>query len=162
MDTTALHLACNELLFHRIIQLVQDGANPNVMNLLGETPLTCVISNSYKAPELATFCVAVLLLAGADPNLHAKGSFTPLMLTAIHQNTAILKLLLDSGVNVNTLYQPAISAVIPYGSSALSIAFQVQNNISFLVPLVYHLHDPNIFLDAFRYCTTYTHTQLAE
>jgi ankyrin repeat protein len=158
---SSLHTACNALHFPTILENVIQGVNLNAMNLLGETPLSCVITNSYKSPERATLCVSLLLLAGADPNLHQEGSFTPLMLAAIYKHTAILKLLLEYKADVNSVYTPPETTFIPFGSSALSIAFLMQNDIAFLIPLVNRLHNPYILAAAFRYCSPPTYTLLS-
>ena len=156
-----LHTACRELLFLSISDLLRVGYDINAFNELGETPLTCLITNSYKAPEVAAYCVSILLFAGADPNIHQEGSFTPLMLAVIYQNGAIQKLLLEYQADPNILYKPLFPALIPYGSSALSIAFLLRNDISLLLPLVNTLHDPYVFSDAFLNCDYATHQLLA-
>lgn len=156
-----LHIACSDLLFLSISDLLRAGYDVNALNDLGETPLSCLITNSYKGPEIATYCVSMLLLAGADPNLHQKGSFTPLMLSVLYHNGAIQKLLLDYRANPNILYKPLFPTLIPYNASALAIAFLLRNDISFLLPLVYSLHDPNVFTDAFQYCDAATNQMLA-
>lgn len=157
-----LHIACSDLLVLSISDLLHAGYNVNAFNELGETPLSCVIMNSYKSPEVAAYCVAILLMAGADPNMHPEGAFTPLMLSVIYQNGAIQKLLLEYQADPNILYKPLFPALIPYGSSALSIAFLLRNDISLLLPLVNTLHDPHVFSDAFLNCDFETHQLLAK
>jgi ankyrin repeat protein len=148
-----LHHACNELRFFAISECIVNGCDVNQMDDLGETPLSCVISHSYHNPEMATFCVSMLLLAGADPNVHTKGTLTPLMLATIHQNLAIYRLLMDAGADPNILYKPAQHILLKPGSSALSIGFQLDNDASFQIPFVQVLHEPKVFAEAFAHCS---------
>jgi ankyrin repeat protein len=152
-DNTLLHYACSELLFFAISELISQGADVNALNVLGETPLACAISHSYRDPEMAIFCVSMLVLAGADPNLHGPGSLTPLMLASIHQNVAIQKLLLDTGANPNIPYTPPEKCILEPGSNALSLGFQLHNDVSSLVPLILTDNGSEVLSNAFSHCS---------
>lgn len=161
-DNTFLHYACNKLLFFTISDLISQGADVNALNILGETPLVCTISHSYRDPEMAIFCVSMLILAGADPNLHSTGSLTPLMLASIHQNVSIQKLLLDAGANPNILYMPSEKCILEPRSSALSLAFQLNTDVSSLIPLIEAVHEPQIFADAFKHCSIFKQIEISK
>ncbi len=63
---TPLHTAC-KLVDHKITQLlVENGANPNIANPIGQTPLYFAITNALqtKSPE----AINILLGNGADIN----------------------------------------------------------------------------------------------
>ncbi len=150
--SSPLHAACSRLYFFGVSQLLAEGHPVNQLNLLGETPLMTAISHSNKDPETATYIVSMLLLAGADPNLHKIGNLTPLMLSTLHQNIAIQKLLLDAGADVNAKYTPAALTLIPQGASALAIGLHCKNEFSSITPLLRQKHDHNVLVDAFLLC----------
>lgn len=162
LEITPLHSECSNLYFYGVSQLLANGHSVNLLNLLGETPLMTTISHSYKDPETATYIVSLLLLDGADPNLHGTGNLTPLMLATLQQNIAIQKLLLDAGADVNIRYKPVESCLIPYGSSALAIGFSYKNDFTSIVPLLCHIHDPNVLADAFQIFDSVQQTQVID
>jgi ankyrin repeat protein len=147
-ENTLLHHACSELQFDAICAILtspEAKANINSMNLLQETPLTCVINNAYKEPTLATFCVASLLLSGADPNAMGSGCFTPLMLATLHQHGGIVRMLLDSGANPYIRYEPRITTIIPKGCNTLGIAAKYIKDENILLQLLpYAIVSPQI------------------
>lgn len=147
-----LHTACNNLDFDSIVSLVSEGYDVNRLNILGETPLMCVISHSYDNSEAATYCVSLLLLSGANPNLFGIGNLTPLMIAILQENLAIQKLLLDAGADVNIRYLPSISLLIPYGSTALSIALICNADFTSIYLLLDKLHQPDILMESLQRC----------
>ncbi len=157
---TSLHAACSQLYFFGVSQLLADGHDVNPLNLLGETPLMTAIAHSYKDYETATYIVSMLLLAGADPNLRGNGNLTPLMLATLQQNTAIQKLLLDAGADVNARYIPVTYTLIPQGSSALAIGLCCKNEFAAIVPLLSQIHESNVLADAFQMCDSIQQTQV--
>jgi ankyrin repeat protein len=76
-------------------RLLAAGADPNVANDYGSTPL------GEAAVNASTEIVARLLDAGADANATVKDGETPLMVLARSSNVAAAKLLLDHGADVN-------------------------------------------------------------
>lgn len=97
--------------------LLEYGANPNVRDSLGRTPLEIAIL--WCLPKV----VKLLLLHGADPNLRDSHGITPLMKTAIlgiqdarpmKDKLQIIFHLIDSGAEIN--------AQAPDGKTALMYA----------------------------------------
>ena len=74
-------------------RLLKAGANPNVRNQLGSTPLAEAAFNAN------TGLIKALLDAGADPNAAGPDGQTPLMIVSRTSNVAAAKLLLDKGAN---------------------------------------------------------------
>lgn len=70
--------------------LLKHGANPNVRDAGGRTPLCCALLWEYPA------AMTTLLAAGADPNLGE-----PVITAVKSRKPALLKLLLDQGANPN-------------------------------------------------------------
>lgn len=80
-----------------VVDLLNAGADPNIINSLGQTPLTSAIRN--KDPER----VQLLLNAGADPQgIHREGQFTfePLMMSVYEGTVEITKILLEAGAKI--------------------------------------------------------------
>lgn len=82
------------------LRLIAGGADPNMGNRLGETPLHWAVINSD------TELVSALLTAGADPNARTKskhaagqgaGNATPLHFAASRTNLDVIDLLLQAG-----------------------------------------------------------------
>lgn len=59
--------------------LLEHGANPNVQNAQGDTPLT-YLSGNNKWSEKLTVCMVALMEAGANPLLESEDGSTPLSL----------------------------------------------------------------------------------
>lgn len=80
-------------------QLLETGANPNVKNDAGATALMWAATNLEKT--------RVLLAHGAEVNAISDDLRTPLMIAAgMPRGTAIVKLLLEHGANVNPTKRP--------------------------------------------------------
>jgi uncharacterized protein len=77
--------------------LLRAGANPNLANDLGATPLWVASSNGNAA------IVARLLQARADPNLALASGETPLMSAAQSGSIETVRLLLANGADVNAI-----------------------------------------------------------
>jgi ankyrin repeat protein len=54
----------------------------------------------------STECVTALLVAGADPNARQEGGFTPLMAAEQHEDTDLMRLLLDHGAEESATPPP--------------------------------------------------------
>ncbi len=94
--TTALSWAVYWDNLEVVNQLIKARANVNAGNDIGMTPLMLAVRN--RNPEM----VAVLLKAKADPDKEMWTGETPLMTAARLGQTAIAKMLIDAGANVNT------------------------------------------------------------
>jgi ankyrin repeat protein len=75
--------------------LLEQGAQPDLANRYGLTPLSAAALNGNAD------IVGRLLAAGANPNKAAEGGDTPLMIAARTGNSAAVKLLLDKGASVD-------------------------------------------------------------
>jgi ankyrin repeat protein len=111
--------------------LVENGANPNVTEWMGYSPLGWVVRDSHYGMDLANKdriveVVKLLLAHGADPNYRLKNEksktindvsltgATPLLLAAEVNNTGAVKALLDGGAD------PRIATV--QGTTAMAMA----------------------------------------
>jgi ankyrin repeat protein len=91
---TALHVAWRD---ESVVRLLLDrGADVNAKTLLGATPLQ--VASSANGTEAV---VSLLLAKGADPDAAEARGVTPLIAAAGVGNTAVAKLLLEHGANVN-------------------------------------------------------------
>jgi ankyrin repeat protein len=108
--TTSLHLALGgrESGVTEITKmLLEAGANPNVKDVDGVTPLILAANDS---PEV----IEALIKAGADVNAADNAGWTTLMWTVSDKNKASISLLLEAGANPNLVRNN--------GKSALSMA----------------------------------------
>lgn len=78
-----------------IMKLIEKGANVNVKNALGETPLE--IAMKLGRQEI----IEQLLFNGADPNLITSSGDTPLTLAVRNKQYNLIPLLLYHGANIN-------------------------------------------------------------
>jgi ankyrin repeat protein len=81
----------------RVKKSLDLGANPNIKNEFGLTPLH--FSVHKKQVEIMKF----LIEHGADPNAKAVGEWTPLHEATFVGNTDALLLLLNNGADVNAI-----------------------------------------------------------
>lgn len=88
----------------RVIAL---GASPSEKTLGGDTAL-CAAVRMGRAE-----CVRVLALAGVDLNEPAHENQPPIAIASLRRNTAVLQVLVDSGVDPNTRFKtPVLRSVI--------------------------------------------------
>lgn len=81
--------------------LIGRGADVNVQNNKGMTPLMC-LAGSHVGPHKYKYrCVEYLLKAGADVNAQDSEGKTALMYASIKGNPAVIKVLLRAGANIN-------------------------------------------------------------
>lgn len=93
---TPLHLAPEALLHGVTALLLVKGADPNVQDEMGRTPLM----NAARTGDLKS--LQHLLKHGADPNLATtKARWTALMWAAKRGNVEVLRPLLDAGADPN-------------------------------------------------------------
>ncbi len=93
--TTALDWATYRLDVPMVKVLLKHGANPNLMSILGSSPL----GEAVKTGNVEL--VKMLLKAGADANLANPDGQTPLMIAAHTGVVKVAKLLVRHGANVN-------------------------------------------------------------
>ncbi len=99
--STPLHWAafCGRL---EITQMLLDhGANANMKDDHGETPLHRVSQGEYDSHEQGVGITRLLLACGVDVNAQDKNHFTPFLLAALNGRLEIAQVLLDHGANVN-------------------------------------------------------------
>jgi ankyrin repeat protein len=88
--------------------LLQNGANPNVRNANGNTPLILSIYEGF------TDVARLLLSFGADPNLKSSmfdQDFTALMTASMKGDVQVARALISKGANVNDRAATGISAL---------------------------------------------------
>lgn len=113
----------NLLWFDKVKFILDNGENPNTVDLFGETALIkAILTNSIEMVQL-------LLDAGAIVNYKAYGN-TPLCVASIKNNTEMVQLLLDAGADIN--YQddlgktPLMHAV--YGENLEIVQLLLEND----------------------------------
>ncbi len=122
---TAMHCVCDSpaaLLkgLSGIAVLIRAGANPNIKEADGDTPL-CTAAQS--APNL----VRPLLEAGSDPNVTGSGGLTPLHRSILKGHSGAVQALLSAGARVSEKTASgdaliALAAKQPYSAESLEIA----------------------------------------
>jgi ankyrin repeat protein len=105
----------NDLFKMRI--LLEMGANPNVKDTQGCSPLIQILNTKSDERSLKLSLVYLLLSKGADVNATGKNRIPPLLMAILDSDTILCKLFLDNGANVNakvgrdvTLLQIALSS----------------------------------------------------
>ncbi|AAR83387.1 CNPV041 ankyrin repeat protein [Canarypox virus] len=132
LGNTALHYSCDYAKGSKIVKKLLDcGADPNIVNDLGVTPLACAVNtcneilvdillNNDANPDSSSSyflgtnvlhtavgsgnidIVRSLLTAGANPNVGDKSGVTPLHVAAADKDSYLLmEMLLDSGADPN-------------------------------------------------------------
>jgi ankyrin repeat protein len=91
----AIHKAAYRGDLNKMKELLASGANPNMPDKKGLTPL--MLATQKKHQDIMT----VLISHGADVNAKLKNGFTALFYPCMFGGAAIAKLLIDSGANVN-------------------------------------------------------------
>jgi hypothetical protein len=113
----------------KVKKLLIEGANVNVQNKFGRTPLHLVASYDY-------FEIAKVLIAnGANVNAQDKNGWTPLHEAAFWGCMNVVKLLIENGANVN--------AKNKFGNTPLHLA-SIRGNIEIVRLLLEHGADPDI------------------
>lgn len=107
-----------------INSLLEAGANPNVGRGEKKTAIYYAISSRVNTVPEQLAIIRSLINAGAELNIVDGKKYTPLMQTIKQRKIAPLKLLLESGADVNY--------VAPSGATALSYLFTTASTRNFL------------------------------
>ena len=106
LESTRQYLANSKLLYalatvdtDRVDEALQDGANVNVQDARGNTPL--MIIADMELGERSKYEIEKLLDNKADVNVSDKEGYTALILAAQNPQPSFVKTLLESGANVN-------------------------------------------------------------
>jgi ankyrin repeat protein len=104
--------------------LLRYGANPNIQDAYGITPLNNLAGTAREDWPAKNRIGRTLLTAGADPNIPNINGETPLHGTASQGNATLAKELLDHGANPNAQFRAASSPSNSYGPlSPLHLAY---------------------------------------
>jgi ankyrin repeat protein len=101
--------------------LLKNGADPNHMDLNGDTPLLAAIMSLSDDNECTEIC-RILLQGGANPNLHGRWSMSPLLTAVVKNNLSVVQLLVEYGANLNAEYQTNAPLLVEHGETALTFA----------------------------------------
>ena len=99
-----LHTAIQSGNWAALSVLLDAGANPNVRNAEGHTPLYLIARNKPPAEmlEAKPFAAARLLVAkGANASIAANDTWTPLHIATAHRYSNMVRLLVELGANIN-------------------------------------------------------------
>jgi Zn-dependent protease with chaperone function len=88
-----------------VLELLNEGADPNEMNEIGESPLLVAVVNEQLE------IIPILIENGADPNLQDETGWTPLMSAVMTENLEIGRMLLDAGADPTLKDENGMSAM---------------------------------------------------
>lgn len=100
---TALHMAAADEWPDNVAALLESGADPNVLNMYGLSPLDQALSKE-EPQEISSEIVQLLLAAGANPNGGMSKGFKPLFMSAFLGRADVVESLLNVGADVNYRY----------------------------------------------------------
>jgi hypothetical protein len=85
----------------RVLELLGEGADPNIVDDYGNTPLMVLADAEVRGCCEGRYEANLLIQFGADVNKCPKNGEPPLMLAAWEGKADFVKLLLENGANVN-------------------------------------------------------------
>ncbi len=98
---TPLLEACSSEDYQTVSDLLQNGADANVVNKFGAAPLERAVRYAYENKEVAAKIVLLLLAHNANINAQNISGETALMSAAIYNYTEIACMLIEQGADVN-------------------------------------------------------------
>ncbi|XP_059174822.1 putative ankyrin repeat protein RF_0381 [Physella acuta] len=122
---TPLFYAILERYLNMIILLVENNANVNCENNIGNTPLLFLCSDYVNDVDV----IKMLINYGACVNHHNNKGYTPLMVAAKKQSFDILKILCESGAEINSVNEKE-------KETALSILLDMPYNRNIVLYLI--------------------------
>lgn len=105
-----LHIAAGHEKLEAVEFLLRHGADPNLLDSSGYTPLHCVIGRGEN--PVAVGIVQTLLKAGADPNLRSSSGFwTPLIHAADLGESEMVRVLLAARADIQATNSDGLTAI---------------------------------------------------
>lgn len=104
MNNYPLHAACFVANVEMVNYLLEKGADVNTLNKFEATPVSVICNQTIQDEATTEKMIAIinaLLVKKADLNILSKGGYSPLGYAAEHNNTKVVKLLLDNGADPN-------------------------------------------------------------
>ncbi len=98
---TQLLEACSQEDYDAALELIQNGADVNVANKFGVTPLDRATRYAYKSVDVAAKIVLLLLENKANINAQNIEGETALMQAAYYNYVVIARMLIEHGADVN-------------------------------------------------------------
>lgn len=141
----------------QILQTCLDrGANPNTIDVCGNTPLSWLLTHflgcqTYEDRYNTMSSLDILLQYGADPNLHASGHMSPLMIATLSNNPILVSHLISNGASVNNRLQDSELGLLHKGASALSLA--TSESLTDIIPFLKVNAEPEIIFHALQKTT---------
>ncbi len=96
-------VACARLQLENVTLLLSMGANPNVKNSEGNTPLLCAIDVAQHNEPIAVEITKILIAAGADLELRGYMDKTPFLKACSRGCLEVLKVLVANGCDINAV-----------------------------------------------------------
>ncbi len=105
-----LHVAAWSGQSEAVAFLLRHGADPNLLDSSGDTPLLCVVGRGES--ESAVRVLQMLLKAGADPNLKSHSGFwTPLILAADLGQSETVRVLIATRADLHETNSDGLTAI---------------------------------------------------
>ncbi|MGI4789263.1 MAG: ankyrin repeat domain-containing protein [Janthinobacterium lividum] len=128
---TPLLEACSAEDYEAVLKLIQSGADVNVVDKFGTTPLERAVRNAYENEDAAAKIVSLLLDNKANINAQNNEGVTALMQTAIYNYVTIARMLIERGADVNLRWNDG-NTVISVVESIPSLARKRKRMIKML------------------------------
>ena len=124
---TVLHLLASSKSGHAmLVRVLKDGADPNVQDLHGSSPLHCVVKAYWEYPERKLAMLKALLSAGARSDPRNERGSTPLAQACALGNDAAVEVLLAAGANPSNR---DLTGVTPLAEAARRGRFRIVHRL---------------------------------